>query len=229
MTGFDPRRLVFALLAGAVMTTGAMLTADAALAQGGKNSFGGYITPPSFNVADQARITKATTFLEGLKTATGRFEQTDFHGRITKGNWYLERPGKLRFDYDAPSSLQLVSDGRNVSMWDPRLQTFDQFPLSETPLSLFLSKQIRFDEGVIVTGVSSDSNGFSLKARDRRKQIEGSVTISFNQAPDGSVSLKAWTIVDAQGRGTTVELVSFARDSALRSGLFVLNKPQVKK
>ncbi len=228
MTSLSSRFLARRLLLTGLLAA-ATLPALPALAQGGKNTFGGYIVPPSFNAADKTRIAKATAFLQGLKTASGRFEQTDFRNRVTRGNWYLERPGKLRFDYDPPYSVQLVSDGRNVNMWDPRLQSFDQFPLSETPLSLFLSKQIRFDQGVIVTGVSSNASGFFLKARDRRKQVEGSVTIGFDQAPDGSVTLREWTIVDAQSRPTTVKLVSFSRDSALRPGLFVLNKPQIKK
>lgn len=220
----DNRRLILLSLLSA-----AAVTAAPALAQSGKNNFNTYIQAPDFNAADKARIARATAYLQGLSTGEGRFEQTDFRGRISQGNWYLARPGKIRFEYDAPSSLLIVSDGTSVKMWDPRLQSFDAYPLDETPLSLFLSKQIRFDQGVIVTSVSSNANGFTLKARDRRRQVEGSITLVFNQSADGAVSLREWTIVDAQGRGTTVRLTSFTRDSHLRPDLFVLNKPVPKK
>lgn len=83
---------------------------------------------PSFNAADKARIASATAYLQALGTAHGRFEQTDYKGRKSAGNWYLARPGKMRFEYDAPTSLLIVSNGKTVSMWDPRLQTFDQYP-----------------------------------------------------------------------------------------------------
>ncbi|MEI9903210.1 MAG: hypothetical protein WDN06_03995 [Asticcacaulis sp.] len=84
------RALLSALLA---------LAASPALAQGHGDTTT-YITPPKFNPADQARITKATAYLQALATGQGRFQQTDFRGRITTGNWYLARPGKIRFEYD---------------------------------------------------------------------------------------------------------------------------------
>ncbi|MEI9903209.1 MAG: outer-membrane lipoprotein carrier protein LolA [Asticcacaulis sp.] len=110
-------------------------------------------------------------------------------------------------------------------MWDPRLQSFDKYPLDETPLSLFLSKQIRFDQGVVITAVTSDASGFHLKARDRRKQIEGSVTLSFSQDAAGTIALHDWTVVDAQNHGTTVSLTSFTRGMAIRPDLFTLDNP----
>jgi outer membrane lipoprotein-sorting protein len=210
-------------------TAALALPATSGFAQSGKNQFSGLITPPNFNPADKARIKKATDFLEGLRTGKGRFEQTDFKGRKTQGNWYIARPGKMRFEYDAPSSLLLVSDGKNVNMWDPRLQSFDRYPLFETPLSLFLAQHIRFDQGVVVTAVSSNAAGFTLKARDRRKSAEGSVTLGFDQAANGAVTLREWTITDMQNHATNVRLTTFTRDSALKPDLFVLNKPQIKK
>jgi outer membrane lipoprotein-sorting protein len=225
MTDFTKRTLLFGLAAAFVVTP----VITPAVAQGSKNQFSGLIAPPSFNAADKARIQKATAYLQGLGTAHGRFEQTDYKGRRTAGNWYLARPGKMRFEYDAPTSLLIVSNGTMVSMWDPRLQSFDQYPLSETPLSLFLARQIRFDQGVVVTAVSSSAQGYKLKARDRRKNVEGSVVLGFDQAPNGELALREWTITDAQNRATNVTLTSFSRDSTQKPDLFVLNKPQKKK
>ncbi len=221
------RRVLLSALMALSLEGGAVMTP--ALAQSGKNSFGGLITAPDFNAADKARIAKGTAYLQALSGGSGRFIQTDYRGKTTQGNWYLQRPGKIRFEYDAPYSLLIVSNGTTVNMWDPRLQTFNSYPLSETPLSLFLARQIRLDQGVIVTAVSSNAEGFQLKARDRRKQVEGSITLGFAQSGDGSVSLREWTVVDGQGRSTRVQLTSFKADSAFAPGTFVLAKPQSKK
>ena len=226
MTSPAPTRRFF--LAAAAGTAAGTAAAFAMPALAGKND-NGLLFQPTFNPADKARIAKATAYLQALGTGQGRFQQVDFRGRATNGNWFLARPGKIRFEYDAPYSLLIVADGRNVNMWDPRLQSFDQYPLDETPLSLFLSKQIRFDQGVIISAVSSNAAGFTLKARDRRKQVEGYVTMNFAQDAGGNVMLKSWTVVDQQNRPTTVNLVSFTRDSPIRPDLFVLNKPQKKK
>lgn len=206
-----------------------VLTATPALAQGGKNNFDTYLQAPNFNAADKARIAKATAYLQGLNTAQGRFEQTDDRGRTVQGKWFLQRPGKIRFEYDPPSSLLIVSDGRKVNVWDPRLQNVNSYPLSETPLSLFLDKSIRFDQGVIITAVSSDATGFILTARSRNKTVDGSVKLDFAQVGNGPVALRQWTITDATGKATTVKLLSLAPDSRLSPDLFVFDKPQSKK
>src|SRR5689334_18303717 len=102
---------------------------------------------------DQAMVSRAIAYLEGLGEARGRFVQTDPRGQTSQGAVYLKRPGKARFDYDPPSGLLVVSDGSTVSVADSRLKTFDRYPLGATPLSLFLSKSIRLDRGVQITGV----------------------------------------------------------------------------
>ena len=220
------RRLATGLAAIALCVT--PVFAPKVWAQGGKNNFDTYLVQPNFNAADKARIAKATAYLQALGGAEGRFEQTDDRGRVVQGKWFLQRPGKIRFEYDPPSSLLVVSNGRQVNTWDPRLQAFNAYPLSETPLSLFLDKTIRFDQGVIISEVTSNAAGFVLKARSRNKTVDGSVKLYFDQAGDGQVSLKQWTITDGQGKATTVRLLSLG-ESHPAPGLFVLDKPQSKK
>lgn len=184
-----------------------------------------FVRVPTFAAEDQARIKRATAYLQALSAASGRFEQTDFRGRVTAGQWWLQRPGKIRFEYDAPYSLLVVADGKNVNMWDPRLKSFDKYPLGVTPLSLFLSKQIRLDQGVIVTEVTRTTDGFRLKARDRRKDVEGAIIMTFRDQ-GGRLTLGDWTVIDAQGKSTRVNLVTLNTAASLKPSLFVLNKPE---
>ncbi len=206
----------------------ALACASPAFAQGAKNNFDIYRAEPNFNAADKARIAKATAYLQALSGAEGRFEQTDARGRTVQGKWYLQRPGKIRFEYDPPSSMLVVSNGRQVNTWDPRLESFNTYPLSETPLSLFLDKTIRFDQGVIITEVTSSPTGFTVTARSRNKTVAGSVKLYFDESGDGPLTLRQWTIIDAQGEDTTVHLLSLS-ESHPAAGLFVLDKPQSKK
>lgn len=186
-----------------------------------------FISQPKFKAEDQARITRAQSYLQSLTTGSGRFQQTDFKGRVTQGDWWLSRPGKIRFEYDAPYSMIVVADGKRVNMWDPRLKSFDQYPLELTPLSLFLSKNIRFDQGVIITEVTSTSDGFRLKARDRRKEVEGSITLNFiEKTKGGALTLGEWTVTDAQNKATRVKLLSFKTNVNPKADLFILNKPK---
>jgi len=175
--------------------------------------------------ADQALVDRAVAYLEGLTEAKGRFIQTDARGRSVTGQVFLKRPGKARFAYDPPSGLLVVSDGGVVSVQDKRLKTFDAYPLSTTPLSLFLAKTIRLDRGVRITRVQRLRNGFAVTARDGNKQTAGEITLSFADSP---LALTGWTVTDAQGRPTRVQLRDLERASGLDKSLFVLKDPRPK-
>ena len=172
---------------------------------------------------DQALVQEATDYLQGLKTVSGRFTQISPNGASSAGVFYMQRPGKARFQYDAPAQMLVVADGYNVSIYDGRLKSFDQYPLGQTPLILLLGRQVRFDRGVVVTSVDRSADGFSITARDARKQAEGRITIHFGEGP---VALKGWTVIDAQGQETRVHLGALTPASGLDPALFVLRNPR---
>lgn len=180
---------------------------------------------PTISPADKAVVDRAVVYLEGLAEATARFSQTDARGRSSSGTLHLKRPGKARFAYDPPSGLLVVSDGGRVSVQDARLKTFDSYPLIATPLSLLLARSIRLDKGVAVTRVTRMSDGFSITARDRGKQTAGTITLTFTDNP---LALSGWTVTDAQGQPTHVQLLNLQRASGLNRSLFILNDPRPK-
>ena len=179
----------------------------------------------ALSAADAALVSRAVAYLEGLSQAKGRFLQTDARGRASSGALYLQRPGKARFAYDPPSGLLVVSDGGVVSVQDKRLKTFDQYPLAATPLSLFLARTIRLDRGVRIDRVARLTDGFSITARDGKKQTAGAITLNFTDQP---LALSGWTVSDAQGRPTRVQLIDLQRTSGLERGLFQLKDPRPK-
>jgi outer membrane lipoprotein-sorting protein len=168
---------------------------------------------------DQALVEKATAYLQGLKSVTGRFVQTSFSGSTSSGVFYMQRPGKARFQYDPPAQMVVVSDGYNVSVVDARLKTHDQYPLGRTPLIILLANQVRLDRGAVVTEVSRSADGFSITARDGRKATAGSITLDFSRDP---IALRGWSVVDAQGRQTKVTLGGLSPTANLDPNLFVI-------
>src|SRR4051812_20327601 len=105
--------------------------------------------PPAAQLSaeDQALVDKATAYIQTLGSAKGRFVQTDARGTQTQGTFSLQRPGKARFAYDGPNGLLVVSNGSAVNIFDPRLKTFESYPLSRTPLVLLLAREVRLDRG----------------------------------------------------------------------------------
>ena len=181
--------------------------------------------PARLAPGDQAQVDRAVAYLQGMGEAKAHFVQTDARGASSQGTVWLKRPGKARFAYDPPSGLLVVSNGSTVSVADSRLKTFDAYPLMSTPLSLFLAKTIRLDRGVQVTRVAQMSDGFSITARDIRKETAGQITLTFTDAP---LALVGWSVSDAQGRATRVALSGLTAAPGLDPGLFELKDPRPK-
>ncbi len=171
----------------------------------------------------KALVAKATAYIQGLKTVSGKFTQTAPNGSMSTGVFSMKRPGKARFQYDAPAEMVIVSDGSNVSVYDARLKTFDRFPLSRTPLNLLLAREVRLDRGVVISAVDPTPTGFTISARDGRKEAEGRIVLVFSDEP---IALRGWTVVDSQGAQTRVQLGDLTPSDGLDASLFVLQDPR---
>ena len=207
------------------MTTRRRLLALAAAAAAalGPTAHAAAPAAPALSAEDQALVDKAVAYLQGLSEAQGRFVQTDSRGGAAQGEIFLKRPGKARFAYAPPSGLTVVSDGGRVIVSDTRLNTFTAYPLGATPLSLFLAKTIRLDRGVQVTRVSRGADGFSITARDGKRETAGQIVLSFTDNP---MTLVGWAVTDAQGRTTQVRISGLQRVSGLDPALFALKDPR---
>lgn len=181
------------------------------------------VAQAALSADDQALVQRASDYFQGLSSAQGTFTETGPNGQVARGRFYLQRPGKMRFEYTTPEGLVVVSDGSNVGRFDPRLNVFRQVPLGQTPLSTFLSRNVSIAEGVRVDRVTRSRNGaFAIVARDRRRPNEGSVVLAFAGQP---LRLQEWTITDPQGQRTRVQLNTLQPASGLASSLFVLRDP----
>jgi len=204
-----------AFLAATAAMGGLLLLAPEALAQSGT---------VTLSTADLALVDKATKYLQNLQEVEGRFEQTNPRGAVQAGDIFLKRPGKARFQYDPPSGLVVVSDGRNVNVWDSRLRTFDRTPLGATPLAILLARQIRLDQDVEVFRVGRYDDGFYLSARNANGQArtEGYITLVFGDNP---MQLRGWTLVDGQGQATRIKIANL-NPTPVRPEMFVLDDPR---
>ena len=175
----------------------------------------------NLSAEDQAVLREAQTYLTNLTAAQGTFVEIGPNNQRREGRFWLSRPGKMRFEYTSPAGLLVVADGSNVNRYDPRLESFRQVPLAQTPLSTFLARNVRLDQGVRIDRVTRMASGaYAITARDARRPNEGSVILSF-----AGGRLQEWTITDAQGARTRVQLTTLQPASGLANSLFVLRDP----
>lgn len=176
----------------------------------------------SLSADDRAVLAQAQTYLQNMTSAQGQFVETSGPQRRT-GRFWIQRPGKMRFEYTNPAGLLVVSDGSNVKRFDPRLDNFQQVPLSQTPLSTFLARNVRLDQGVRIERVTRMPSGaFAITARDSRRPNDGQVILAFAGNP---MRLQEWTITDASGARTRTQLTSLSPASGLAASLFQLRDP----
>ena len=181
-------------------------------------------SPPGLSVGDQALVDKATAYLQALTCAEGRFVQSDASGREVAGTFWLQRPGRARFDYDPPSGLAIASDGRLVSVVNHRLKTIQSYPLGLTPLSIFLSRDIRLDRDVVVRKVDANATTFTLVAAERRARDRGFIALSFAREP---LALAGWSLTDARGQTVRVRLTRLARAAPRPKAFFDIYDPSL--
>lgn len=160
-----------------------------------------------------------------VRTMTGEFVQFGPRGEQTGGKFYIERPGKIRFNYEAPSNFKVISDGKSVVVNNPRLKTWDLYPLSKTPLKLLLDERIDLSDGK-VTSVREEDDLTTIELADR--QIFGNSTIRMMFDPDTN-ELRQWTITDAQGKDTTVMIFNVQRGVRFDPKLFKIDYNRVAR
>ncbi|MBN9070437.1 MAG: outer membrane lipoprotein carrier protein LolA [Rhizobiales bacterium] len=154
-----------------------------------------------------------------VRTMTGEFVQFGPRGEQTGGKFYIQRPGRIRFNYEAPSSFRVISDGTSVAIDNRKLNTMDVYPLSKTPLKMLLDDHIDLS-GKQVKSVRQDDDLTTIQLGD--KQIFGNSKITMMFDPS-SYELRQWTITDAQGKDTTVMIFNTKQDVALDASLFKID------
>jgi outer membrane lipoprotein-sorting protein len=166
-----------------------------------------------------AAIAAANRALNGVSAMQGRFVQVSPDGARAEGAFYMQRPGKLRFEYDPPSSLLIVSDGSVVALRDSALRTTDRTPLRSTPLNLVLRSQVDLARDARIVRVSRQGEWTLVTARDRSGQTDGAITMHFF---GDSNELRSWDVVDMTGARTRIALSDITRPASLDRALFRL-------
>jgi outer membrane lipoprotein-sorting protein len=158
----------------------------------------------TFDANQKASAAKVSSYLSNLSNLSGNFVQVGPDGSKTTGDFYIQKPGKVRFEYDAPTPIAMVSDGQSLAVRDTKLATQDIYPLSQTPLRYLLSDRIDLMKDTNVVAVTADDLYTSVIIEERNAVVGTSRLMLMIGTKDGQ--LKQWTITDPQGYDTTVAI-----------------------
>lgn len=185
----------------------------------------GLATPAFGQTAASAAIDDVERYLNAIGTLEARFSQIAPNGARSTGKVYIQRPGRLRFDYDPPSRVRLIAPGDwRLVFYDASIQQVNVIPIAQTPLGILLDREISLDGEVEVVDMQRDGGELALTLVRSGAADQGSVTLIFGERP---LELRRWAVVDAQGLTTHVLLEETVTGGRIDPELFRWRNPSV--
>jgi outer membrane lipoprotein-sorting protein len=207
-----PRRLI--LQAALVLCVSALALPAQAQTKGGA---------PQAPLSQQDRddIARVEQYLNGLTTLEARFAQAGDKVAL-QGDFFIKRPGKLRFQYDPPAHIQIVADGRQVTYYDADNDQISQMPTGLTVAKFLVSENIKLSGDLTVTKVERDPSSLRIYMVQTRSPGQGYVVLNFADKP---LQLRRWSVIDGRGRDITIVLTNLRTGAALKDDLFTFIDP----
>jgi outer membrane lipoprotein-sorting protein len=172
-------------------------------------------------------LNEISAYLNSLQTMKASFTQINSDGTISTGTLYIHRPGRARFEYAPPEKSLVMAGGGQVAIFDGRSNVApEQYPLSKTPLSIILERNVNLAQRNMVVGHSQDGPATVVTAQDPAHPEYGSIKMKFTANP---VELRQWVITDDAGGQTTVILGDLRKGEALGASLFSITAESDKR
>lgn len=177
--------------------------------------------------AEKIPLDEISRYLNSFQTAVADFTQVNPNGSSTPGRVYIQRPGRVRFEYKGDQTLVLASGGQ-VAVFDKKSNTgAQQYPLSKTPLSIILADRVNLARSGMVTGYGEKKNATIVKAQDPAHPEYGNIQLVFTANP---TALRQWVVTDDKGKRTTVVLGNLQTGVQIRPSTFsITNEAERRK
>lgn len=170
-------------------------------------------------LAEKIPLNEISRYLNSLTTVTSAFTQVNPDGTISTGTVYIQRPGRVRFEYANDNTLVMASGG-NVAIFDGKSSGGpQQYPLSQTPLSIILAPNVDLGRANMVTAHTETQNATVVTAQDPQHPEYGNIQMVFTSPTE----LRQWVVTDDSGQKTTVILGEMQKGGSIPSSRFSIN------
>jgi outer membrane lipoprotein-sorting protein len=161
------------------------------------------ISAMTLTAQDRADIARIEAYLNAIHTLKARFEQIAPDGSDSHGTAWIDRPGKLRFEYDPPVPYLLVANHGDVYFHDSKLGQTSEVALGDTPLSIILAPEIKLSGNILITDITRVPGLIQVTVLRAERWWQGSLSLAFDTDP---LLLRQWIVLDEQRRETRVSL-----------------------
>ncbi|MEP3277872.1 MAG: outer-membrane lipoprotein carrier protein LolA [Stappiaceae bacterium] len=178
------------------------------------------VSAAKLDATQQEALSGINKYFNSVRTMEGDFVQFGPNGERAEGQFFISRPGKVRFFYKPPSRINIVADGKSVSVFDRKLRTQDIWPLGKTPLRFLVADSIDLQKNSNVQRVEVESDLVTVVIEEKSTFGKGKLTLVFDAK---TKELKQWTITDAQGLDTSVAIYNVTVGKPANAKNFKIN------
>ena len=172
-----------------------------------------------FTPQQQADLANVSAYLNSIHTLKSNITQLGPQGQIDQGIFYIEKPGRMRFEFQPPSSLLIVATGGNVYVKNARLNTVSRYDVSDTPLGILLNNDTNLLRNPAILGVEEQPGALLVQARTSTNRSQANIVLVFSYP---QIELRQWVVKDNQGGSTTVALSGAQSGVTLDDDLFAV-------
>jgi outer membrane lipoprotein-sorting protein len=176
------------------------------------------ISGEEFDKKQMELIQRVGAYFNQMSEIKGLFIQTSADNKRQRGKFYFKRPGRFRFDYNPPSRLVILSDGKHMAIQDLDLRTDERIDLDYTPFRVLLRKDVDLLRDARILEVGEVDDVIVLALQDRSPDTAGRIKLFL--AKKTELELKEWITTDAQGLDTRVELTEVSKAQDLDPAMF---------
>lgn len=212
------------LVAVGLVTVGLVtvgLVTLAAAAKPGKEA-----APAHEDAKNAALLRKIEAKLNSIRTLQANFIQVAPDGTISDGKFYLSRPGRIRFEYNPPSRLLIVSRDKWITLIDYDINQVSRWPINDTPFGVLVGKTVRFGKTIGVAGLTQAPGLVSVTLFKKADPKAGTIKLIFTNPP---LQLRQWEVTDGRGQVTRVGLSGVQVNLTLADSRFRFTDPRRKR
>ena len=152
------------------------------------------------SIADNDWLVSLEQYFFNLGNVKGQFTQLDQIGNISKGIFYSNGRGSIRFEYSAPSEMLIIINKGIFAIKERKDSKVNYYSLEDSPLANLLSKDLAL-ENFHINSLEIEGRVATIELRTEKSSLRNSIFITADYPQP---ILRQWKIIDTQKKETTV-------------------------
>ena len=168
------------------------------------------------HTSDDDWLISLEEYFFNLGDVKGEFTQIDQIGNITKGTFYSNGKGSIKFEYSSPSEMIIIINKGMFSIKERKDSKANYYSLEDSPLANLLSKDLKLDN-FHINSLEVEGGIATVELRTNENSLRNSIFIT---ADHPRPVLRQWKIIDTQKKETIVFFSKIKSTNSIMDNFF---------